>query len=113
MAEPETPTRLPENAYRELKPGEEYVPMIPPTMTVPELTGRMYIFGLLRISDQIFCWQGRKFSATRQIRSYNRRHIGISKLNAGRNVTIIEKHRNPCFGHNSVKFFSGALHFFR
>jgi len=41
------PTKLPENAYRELKPGETYVPMVPPTMTVPELTPRMFIFGLV------------------------------------------------------------------
>jgi putative OPT family oligopeptide transporter len=41
------PTKLPENAYRELKPGETYVPMIPPGMTVPELTPRMFVFGLL------------------------------------------------------------------
>jgi putative OPT family oligopeptide transporter len=41
------PTKFPENAYRELKPGEQYVPMVPPTMTVPELTPRMFIFGLI------------------------------------------------------------------
>ncbi len=41
------PTKLPENAYAELKPGETYVPMIPPNMTVPELTPRMFIFGLI------------------------------------------------------------------
>ncbi len=41
------PTKLPESAYRELKPGETYVPMVPPTMTVPELTPRMFIFGLI------------------------------------------------------------------
>jgi len=47
MAEPQIQTRFPENAYRELKPGEVYVPMVPPHVTVPELTPRMFIFGLL------------------------------------------------------------------
>ncbi len=41
------PTKLPENAYRELKPGERYVPMVPPTLRVPELTTRMFVFGLI------------------------------------------------------------------
>lgn len=39
--------KFPENAYRELKPGEAYVPMVPPRISVPELTSRMFIFGLL------------------------------------------------------------------
>jgi OPT family oligopeptide transporter len=39
-------TKLPENAYRELKPGEKYVPMVPPQVTVPEVTARSIIFGL-------------------------------------------------------------------
>ncbi len=47
MAEHPFPTKFPENAYRELRPGEKYVPMVPPGMTVPELTPRMFIFGLL------------------------------------------------------------------
>lgn len=47
MSDVPHPTKFPENAYRELKPGEQYVPMIPPTMTVPELTGRMFVFGLI------------------------------------------------------------------
>lgn len=47
MSDVPHPTKFPENAYRELKPGEKYVPMVPPTMTVPELTGRMFIFGLI------------------------------------------------------------------
>jgi putative OPT family oligopeptide transporter len=46
-AQAQVQTKLPENAYRELKPGEKYVPMVPPSMTVPELTARMFIFGLL------------------------------------------------------------------
>jgi len=47
MADPQMPTKFPENAYRELKPGEKYVPMVPPDVTVPELTPRMFIFGLI------------------------------------------------------------------
>jgi len=47
MAEPQQFTKFPENAYRELKPGEEYVPMVPPTATVPEITTRAIVFGLI------------------------------------------------------------------
>jgi len=47
MAEPQIATKLPENAYRELKPGETYVPMVPPEITAPEITARSIIFGLL------------------------------------------------------------------
>ncbi len=46
MAEPEVQTKFPENAYRELKPGETYVPMVPPNVTVPEITARAIIFGV-------------------------------------------------------------------
>jgi uncharacterized oligopeptide transporter (OPT) family protein len=47
MADPQVATKLPENAYRELKPGETYVPMVPPNVTVPEITRRSIIFGLV------------------------------------------------------------------
>ena len=47
MAEPEVQTKLPENAYRELRPGEAYVPMVPPNVTVPEITTRSVVFGLV------------------------------------------------------------------
>lgn len=47
MSEPEVQTRLPESAYRELKPGEKYVPMVPPEVTVPEITTRSIIFGIV------------------------------------------------------------------
>ena len=47
MAEPRVQTKFPENAYRELKPGETYVPMVPPEVSVPELTPRAIVFGLL------------------------------------------------------------------
>ncbi len=46
MAEQQPRFKFPENAYRELKPGEKFVPMVPPDVRVPELTGRMFIFGL-------------------------------------------------------------------
>ena len=39
--------KFPENAYRELKPGEKFVPMVPPNVNVPELTTRMFVFGLI------------------------------------------------------------------
>ena len=44
---PQIQDKLPENAYRELKPGEQYVPMIPPNVTAPELTLRSIIFGII------------------------------------------------------------------
>ncbi|MBX3394030.1 MAG: OPT/YSL family transporter [Phycisphaerae bacterium] len=40
-------TQLPENAYRELKPGEAYTPMVPAGVTVPEITGRSIAFGIV------------------------------------------------------------------
>ena len=45
--EPQTQFKFPDNAYRELKPGEKYVPMIPPNVTAPELTMRSIIFGII------------------------------------------------------------------
>jgi uncharacterized oligopeptide transporter (OPT) family protein len=47
MAEPDVQFKFPDNAYRELKEGEEYVPMVPPSQRVPEITTRMIVFGLL------------------------------------------------------------------
>ncbi len=44
---PQILTKLPENAYRELKPGEVYVPMVPPNVTVPEITLRSILFGIV------------------------------------------------------------------
>ncbi len=46
MADPQIRDTLPENAYRELKPGEEYVPMVPPGVTAPEITLRSIVFGI-------------------------------------------------------------------
>ncbi len=38
---------LPENAYRELKEGEEYIPVMSPNKTYPEVTGWSLMMGLL------------------------------------------------------------------
>lgn len=46
MSEPVIATRLPENAYRELKPGESYSPMVPAGAIVPEVTKRSITFGI-------------------------------------------------------------------
>ena len=45
----ETATRrtLPENAYRPLKPGESYVPVVPAGVRVPEWTARSVVIGLV------------------------------------------------------------------
>jgi putative OPT family oligopeptide transporter len=40
------PAGLPENAYRELKPGEVYRPIVPPESTIPEVSSRSIVFGL-------------------------------------------------------------------
>ncbi len=47
MSEPAIATRLPENAYRELKPGETYQPMVPAASTAPEITTRSIVFGIV------------------------------------------------------------------
>ena len=39
-------TGLPENAYRELNPGETYTPMVPASVEAPELTTRSILFGI-------------------------------------------------------------------
>ena len=38
---------LPENAYRELRPGEAYEPLVPANASVPEVTRRSIVFGLV------------------------------------------------------------------
>ena len=38
---------LPENAFRELKPGEKYVPVLHPERNYPEVTGYSVSLGLL------------------------------------------------------------------
>ncbi|MDD4214793.1 MAG: OPT/YSL family transporter, partial [Bacteroidales bacterium] len=48
MSEHEQTTKsLPENAYRELKPGEEYQPVMSPKMNFPEVTWWSIFMGLL------------------------------------------------------------------
>lgn len=41
------PIQLPENAYRELEAGEEYVPIIKAEQKIPEVTARSVIIGLI------------------------------------------------------------------
>jgi putative OPT family oligopeptide transporter len=41
---------LPDNAYRELAPGERYEPIVPATASVPEITARSIVFGLVMTS---------------------------------------------------------------
>lgn len=38
---------MPENATRELKPGEKYVPILPPNQVVPEVNVRSVSLGLI------------------------------------------------------------------
>jgi putative OPT family oligopeptide transporter len=48
MSDHEPTTKsLPENAYRELKPGEEYKPVMPASSIIPEVTPWSLIMGLL------------------------------------------------------------------
>jgi putative OPT family oligopeptide transporter len=47
MSGEQVAARLPENAYRELKPGETYVPMVPPGVVAPEVTTRSIVFGIV------------------------------------------------------------------
>ncbi len=52
MTEKDTPpaaddSRLPENAFRELEPGEAYVPVVPSGRAVPEVTVRSVVQGVL------------------------------------------------------------------
>ncbi|MCR4417021.1 MAG: oligopeptide transporter, OPT family [Ignavibacteria bacterium] len=47
MEIPKTSNGLPENAYRELKEGEEYIPILHPDKIYPEVTPYSVIWGLL------------------------------------------------------------------
>ena len=47
MSEQPILTKLPENAYRELKPGESYTPMVPAQVAAPEVTVRSLVVGLI------------------------------------------------------------------
>ena len=46
MTQPQVQTQLPDNAYRELKPGETYTPMVPSAARIPEVTTRSVLFGI-------------------------------------------------------------------
>jgi putative OPT family oligopeptide transporter len=50
MNEPEASGGLPENAYRELAPGEVYRPLVPAEASVPEISRRSIVFGLVMTS---------------------------------------------------------------
>jgi putative OPT family oligopeptide transporter len=39
--------KLPENAFRELKPGEQYYPVIPQDAAIPEATARSFLIGFV------------------------------------------------------------------
>ena len=45
----ESGTGLPENAYRELAPGEVYRPVVPASRAIPEMTPRAIVFGLAMV----------------------------------------------------------------
>ena len=47
MSAEEPAVVLPDNAYRELAPGERYEPIVPAAASVPEVTARSIVFGLL------------------------------------------------------------------
>lgn len=47
MSEKKQDFGLPENAARELKPGEKYIPILPPDQTVPEVNVRSVSLGLI------------------------------------------------------------------
>jgi Predicted membrane protein len=47
MEIPKTTNGLPENAYRELKEGEEYIPILHPDKVYPEVTPYSVTWGLL------------------------------------------------------------------
>ena len=49
MSEPVPSVKMPENAYRELRPGEVYAPIVPPGAAVAEVTRRSVVFGLAMV----------------------------------------------------------------
>ena len=49
MENKQTTSKLPENAYRELKPGEEYEPVMPAGSTPREITSYSVLLGLVMI----------------------------------------------------------------
>jgi putative OPT family oligopeptide transporter len=50
MSDPEASCGLPENAYRELAPGESYRPIVPAEADVAEISVRSIVFGLIMTS---------------------------------------------------------------
>ena len=49
MSESPPSVKMPENAYRELQPGEVYTPIVPAAAAVPEVTTRSVAFGLAMV----------------------------------------------------------------
>jgi len=49
MSESAPSVKMPENAYRELQPGEVYTPIVPASAAVPEVTTRSVAFGLAMV----------------------------------------------------------------
>ena len=47
------PKGLPENAYRQLKPGEEYTPVVPADKPLPEATSYSVLWGMFYIVCRI------------------------------------------------------------
>ena len=71
---------LPENAFRELKPGESYEPVIPAGMECPELTLRSIVAGLRMVHHILRCRDLHRS----QTGSGDR--VGHSHLNPGRRI---------------------------
>ena len=110
---------LPENAYRELKQGEEYKPVLPADKPVTEVTAWSVGMGLLMavIFSAAAAYSGLKigqvFEAAYSYFYYRRRRIGSvkKKERAGtkRNYPV---HRGiiGCYSCRSSFYHSGALH---
>ncbi|HEX5042846.1 MAG TPA: oligopeptide transporter, OPT family [Candidatus Polarisedimenticolaceae bacterium] len=49
MSEAPPSVKMPENAYRELQPGEVYAPIVPAGTSLPEVTARSVAFGLAMV----------------------------------------------------------------
>jgi len=49
MSESAPSVKMPENAYRELQPGELYAPIVPASASIAEVTARSVAFGLAMV----------------------------------------------------------------
>ena len=66
MSESAPSVRMPENAYRELQPGEVYAPIVPARASVPEVTVRSVAFGLAMVVMMLYRPAGLLPSAVRK-----------------------------------------------